>query len=213
MNFKVTAFILTLLETSNRKIPRSMALVLVVEFRVVPSWSRPVKKTVGSAKTMKQAIPFPEQTGFSPLQAASDDVIEAAPTAYRWADSWSFTDELGCPLAPVAAISESSNPAIPNPDLLEYSVAESAAADVKDGARVEAGLDERVEPAAEDEAVEEVEESEEKTDPSTRFAFSREASFLSSTIIREDFLGSGGGCGIPSSKAAKPAGIRVMCIE
>jgi hypothetical protein len=67
--------------------------------------------------------------------------------------------------------------------------------------------------AAEDEAEEEFEVNEEKTEPNTRFALSREASFLSSRRNRDSVLGSGGGGRGLRSKGTKPAGSRVMCIE
>lgn len=47
--------------------------------------------------------------------------------------------------------------------------------------------------AAEDEADEGFEENGEKTEPNTRFAFSLDASFLSSTRYLEGFFGSGVG--------------------
>ena len=56
-------------------------------------------------------------------------------------------------------------------------------------------------------------ENGEKTVPSTRFAFSREASFLNSTVNREGFLGGGGGGVGRRSIGTNPAGKRVMCIE
>jgi len=109
----------------------------------------------------------------------------------------------------------SSSPAIPNPGLLlAYIDVGSEDAATNEGGLSDAGLAERVELAAEDGAEEEdVEDSEEKTDPSTRFAFSREASFLNSMRRRDTFLGSGGGGRGLRSKGMKPAGRRVMCIE
>lgn len=81
--------------------------------------------------------------------------------------------------------------------LLANIVVGSADADENDVLNV-SGLADLVELAAEDGAAEGVEEEgdEEKganTEPSTRFAFSREASFLSSTLNLDFFLGSGGG--------------------
>lgn len=67
--------------------------------------------------------------------------------------------------------------------------------------------------AAEDEAEEEFEVNEEKTKPNTRFALSRDASFLSSRRNRDDFLGSGEGCCVRRSEGIKPAGSRVTCME
>jgi len=84
--------------------------------------------------------------------------------------------------------------------------------------RLVSGLADLVELAAEDEAevifgeVEVLDENGDKA-PSTRFAFSREASFLSSMRNFESCLGSGGGgCG-RRSKGMKPGGRRVICIE
>jgi hypothetical protein len=59
----------------------------------------------------------------------------------------------------------------------------------------------------------EVEENGENTDPSTRFAFSRDASFLSSMRNLEAFFDWGGGGGGLRSKGTKPAGKRVIWIE
>jgi len=95
-------------------------------------------------------------------------------------------------------------------DLLEYN---EAGSDATSDRVLLSGVADLVELAAEDEAVEEAEENEGKTDPSTRFAFSLEASFLNSELIREGFWGDGG-CGTGRrSKGTKPAGSRVMCIE
>ena len=88
----------------------------------------------------------------------------------------------------------SSNPAMPNPDdLLANMGFLSAVAASNDGGLAD-GLTDRVELAAEVVAVEVLEEErEEKTEPRTRFAFSREASFPNSIRIRERSLGSAGG--------------------
>jgi hypothetical protein len=67
--------------------------------------------------------------------------------------------------------------------------------------------------ATEGEAIEEFEENGEKTEPSTRFAFSLEASFLSSIRNLEGFLGSfASGWGLRSN-GTNPDGRRVICIE
>lgn len=63
------------------------------------------------------------------------------------------------------------------------------------------------------EVVDGVAEEDRKTDPNTRFAFSRDASFLSSMRNLEGFLGSLGGGAGRRSNGTKPAGSRVMCIE
>lgn len=75
------------------------------------------------------------------------------------------------------------------------------------------GLSDLVELAAEVVAVEGLEENGEKTDPSTRFAFSREASFLNSRRNLEGCLGGFGGGDGRRSKGTKPAGRRVICME
>lgn len=96
--------------------------------------------------------------------------IEAVPVFVR-----GKTKLLSCAVVDMA---ESSNPAMPNPDLLANIELGSEDATSNEGGR--AGLADRDELAAEDEAVEVEEESEEKTDPRTLFAFSREASFPNS---------------------------------
>lgn len=65
MNFNVTALIFALFVTFNCSFPRSNALELEVESLAVPSWSRPFKKILGSARIIETATPFPEATGFS----------------------------------------------------------------------------------------------------------------------------------------------------
>ena len=75
------------------------------------------------------------------------------------------------------------------------------------------GVVDLLEVPAEGEAGEGREVNGEKTDPSTRFAFSLDASFLSSMRNLEAFLGWGGGGGGLRSKGTKPAGKRVICIE
>lgn len=74
------------------------------------------------------------------------------------------------------------------------------------------GLSDLVESAAEDVAVEVLEENGEKTEPSTRLAFSLDASFLSSRLNLEGFLGSLGVGGGRRSNGIKPAGRRVICM-
>lgn len=102
----------------------------------------------------------------------------------------------------------------PKLDLLAYKDDGSDEAAERDGSLLE-GLADRVEFAAEDEAVEEVEgveESEEKTDPNTRFAFSRVASFSNASRIREGLFGSRGTGWGRSSNGTKSAGNRVIWI-
>jgi hypothetical protein len=101
-------------------------------------------------------------------------------------------------------------------DLLEYKDDGSADAAWKEARSAVSGLEDRdVDTlAAEDEAEEELEEvNEEKTEPSTRFADSREASFLNSKRNLVGVLGSGGVGNGRRSKGTIPAGNRVMCIE
>ncbi len=110
----------------------------------------------------------------------------------------------------IAAAGSSTN--IPAVVLLANIVVGSADADENDALGV-SGLVELVELAARDGAVEADEEKGEKTDPSTRFAFSREASFLSSTRNFDIFFSCrGGGRGLRSN-GTKPAGRLVICIE
>jgi hypothetical protein len=67
--------------------------------------------------------------------------------------------------------------------------------------------------AAEVEAEEGLEEvNEEKTEPNTRFALSREASFVSTRRNLEGFLGSGGGGRGCKSRGTVPARNCVVCI-
>jgi hypothetical protein len=157
---------------------------------------------------------LPEQTGFSisnELFAGISDP-KVAPLD---PDDWCSTIEgLGI------ADSGPSKP-VPAASLLDRIVDGSADAAEKDVLedRLVSGLGDLVELAAEDEAeevfavLEVLEENGENTDPSTRFAFSREASFLSSMRNLESFLGSrGGGCG-RRSNGMNPAGSRVIWIE
>jgi hypothetical protein len=55
--------------------------------------------------------------------------------------------------------------------------------------------------------------NEEKTEPNTRFAVSREASFLKSIRNLDGVFGSGGDGSGRRSRGTMPAGNRVMCIE
>lgn len=67
--------------------------------------------------------------------------------------------------------------------------------------------------SAGDVADEDAEEKGRKTDPSTRFAVSRDASFLNSTRSLDGFLGSGRDGGGLRSNGTNPAGSRVIWIE
>lgn len=76
------------------------------------------------------------------------------------------------------------------------------------------GLAALVELAAEDVAVEELEDEGKKTEPNTLFALSREdASFLNCIRSLEGFFGGGGGGDGLKSNGTKPAGSLVICIE
>jgi hypothetical protein len=92
-----------------------------------------------------------------------------------------------------------------------FGSADAAENDVLSGLDV-SGVVDLLEVPAEGEAGEGREVNGEKTDPSTRFAFSRDASFLSSMRNLEALWGWGGGGGL-RSKGTKPAGKRVICIE
>lgn len=76
--------------------------------------------------------------------------------------------------------------------------------------RLNCGLGALVEGAADDGGVEVGDEKGEKTEPSTRFALSREASLLSWDLVREGFLGLVRDAGGRRSKGTKPAGRRVI---
>lgn len=171
-----------------------------------------MRNITGSARIMEHDTPFPEQTGFS----VSCAIFESSTVQ-------PFTElalRLCLGVAPgtlppsggldIAMAGSSTN--VPAAALLANIVVGSADADGNDALSV-SGLVDLVELAAEDGAVEADEEKGEKTDPSTRFAFSREASFLSSMRNFDTFFGSGGGGGGVRSNGAKPAGRRVICIE
>lgn len=103
-----------------------------------------------------------------------------------------------------------------NLDLLEYKDAGSADAAWKEARRAaESGLvDLEVDAlAAVDEAEEGLDDSEGKTEPSTRFAVSREASFLNSIRNLFGVFGFGVAGSGRRSSGTMPAGNRVMCIE
>jgi hypothetical protein len=89
-------------------------------------------------------------------------------------------------------ISESFRPLL-DADLLENMVFGSADAAANDvlGDLLISPLADRVEFAVLGVVVDEFEEKEEKTEPSTRFVFSREASLLNSTLNLDGLFGSG----------------------
>lgn len=129
---------------------------------------------------MEHETPFPEHTGFSvsgqffegiDIEPVTDVALRlclgVVPDGLPPRDGRDIaTGESSTTVAAVA--------------LLENIVVGSADAEENDVLMVW-GLAERVEVAAEDGAAELDEEKGEKTEPSTRFAFSREASFLSFT--------------------------------
>jgi hypothetical protein len=141
----------------------------------------------GSARIMKQDTPFPEQTGFSMSWATFKGIlVEFTELALRL-----------CLETPSGELSPSdgrdiagSSTTVPAATLLANMVVGSADAEENDALSV-SGLADLVELAAEDGAEEADEENGEKTAPSTRFAFSREASFLSSTRNLDGIFGSG----------------------
>jgi hypothetical protein len=173
-----------------------------------------VRKITGSARIIEHDTPFPEKTGFSASCAIFEGSIvdpftELALRLCLGAAPGTLSPSGGLDIA--IAGSSTNDPAAA---LLANIVVRSADADENDALSV-SGLADPVELAAEDGAVEvEVDEEKgEKTDPSTRFAFSREASFLSSTRNLDGFFGSRGGGGGLRSKGTKSAGRRVICIE
>jgi len=111
-------------------------------------------------------------------------------------------------------ISESFRASLDDADLLENIVFGSAVAAANDvlGDLLISPLVGRVELEVLGVVVDEF-EKEEKTEPSTRFAFSREASFPNSTLNLDGYLVSGGGGSGLRSKGTKPAGRRVLCME
>ena len=154
---------------------------------------------------METATPLFETRGFSTsVNVAFVGVVVPPLTA---AAPWE-----GSSIGP--GIAESSNPLqLLNFDLLEYKDDGSTDAARKEGRG--SGLEDLdVDSlAAEDEAEEEFEENGDKTEPNTRFAVSREASFPNSNRNLDGFFGSGGGGGGRRSRGMMPAGNRVMCIE
>jgi hypothetical protein len=136
----------------------------------------------GSARIMEHDTPFPEQTGFSVSWAAFEGsaielFTELALRLCLGATPGGLPPRDGLDIA-----TGESSTNVPAVALLANIVVGSADADKNDALSVW-GLADLVEVAAEDGAVEveAAEEKGEKTDPSTRFAFSREARFLSFT--------------------------------
>jgi hypothetical protein len=157
---------------------------------------------------------LPEQTGFS-ISNKLFVGISGPKIAPLVPEDWCSTIE------GLGVADSGPSKLVPAASLLDRIVDGSADAAEKDVLedRLVSGLGDLVELAAEDEAdevsevVEVLEENGENTEPSTRFAFSREASFLSSMRNLESFLGSRGRGGGRRSNGMKPAGRRVMCIE
>jgi hypothetical protein len=179
VNFTVTALIFALFVTFNCNFPRSRADFEEV-FWVVPSWSRPVRNMTGSARIMEHDTPFPEQTGFSASCVSFEEteielITELALRLCLGTAPGGLPPRDGLDIA----IGESST-TVPAVALLANIVVGSADADEND-APIVCGLADLEEVAAEDGAAELDEEKGVKTEPSTRFAFSREASLLSFT--------------------------------
>jgi hypothetical protein len=161
---------------------------------------------------MEHDTPFPEQTGFSVSCAifngeTFEPFTELALRLCLGAAPGKLPPSGGLD---IAIAGSSTN--VPAAALLAKIVVGPADAGENDALSI-SGLVGLVELAAEDGAVEVDEENGEKTDPSTRFAFSREASFLSSTRNLDPFFGSEGGGGGLRSNGTKSAGRLVICIE
>ena len=131
---------------------------------------------------MEHDTPFPEQTGFSvswaPFEGSAIELFtELALRLCLGATPGGLPPRDGLDIA-----TGESSTNVPAVALLANIVVVSADADKNDALSVW-GLADLVDVAAEDGAVEveAAEEKGEKTDPSTRFAFSREARFLSFT--------------------------------
>lgn len=175
---------------------------------------------------IEQDTPLPEQTGFSESEPIFPVIREPALILGLLAETLLKvlpTSNVGVCAPPIAFSREGLDIALSpidgGSDLRENMVVGSEEAIDREArgelgvAGVADGLADLVELAAEVVATEEFEEEGKKTEPSTRFAFSREASFLS---CRRNFEGSfGGGGGGPGrrSNGTKPAGNRVICIE
>jgi len=151
----------------------------------VPSWSRPVKKVVGSASDIKQDIPPPEATGFS---CSVILLLDAADNARPLVG----VPAVSFPRVSSGGLLVSSPPGTEGPrtDCL-WGIGPTALGS-KAGARgvtgvVGCGV------GVEDVVAVEVEENGERTEPNTRLAVSREASFPTSMLNREGFLGFFGG--------------------
>jgi hypothetical protein len=134
----------------------------------------------GSARIMEDDTPFPEQTGFSVSCATFGGAAIELLTELALRLCLGTTPGGPPPRDGLDIATGESSTTVPAVALLENMVVGSAEADENDVLRVW-GLADLVGVAAEDGAVELDEEKGEKTDPSTRFAFSREASFLSVT--------------------------------
>ena len=131
---------------------------------------------------MEHDTPFPEQTGFSVSWAAFEGSAIKLFTELALRLCLGATPGALPPRDGLDIATGESSTNVPAVALLANIVVGSADADKNDALSVW-GLADLVEVAAEDGAVEveAAEEKGEKTDPSTRFAFSREARFLSFT--------------------------------
>jgi hypothetical protein len=181
-----------------------------------------VRYITGSARIIEHDTPLPEQTGFSEsdpifpfnkepalmlgldelliVLLASDPVVDTcAPVAFsREGLDIVVSPSTVAGLALRANIVEGSDEAIDRDARGDLGVS---------------GLADLVELAAEDVAADELEDDGKKTEPSTLFAVSRDASFVSCIRSLEGFFGGGGGGEGRRSKGTKPAGSRVICIE
>lgn len=173
---------------------------------------------------IEQDTPLPEQTGFSESDPIFPFIKEPALILGLPAEALlkvlPVSDELGDCLPPRAFSSEgldivASSIDVPGTDLRANMVVGSEEATDRDarGDLGVSGLADLVELAAEDVAVEELEDEGKKTEPNTLFAFSREASFLSCNRNLDGFFGGGGGGEGRRSNGTNPAGRRVMCME
>jgi len=156
------------------------------ESLVVPSWSRPVKNVVGSASEIKQDIPPPEATGFS---CSVTLLLDAADNARFLLD----LSAVSIPRLSSDGLDMLASPGTTAVGIIGLCCIRAAALPPSKAGScgvvgdVDCGV-----AAEDDEAVEDV-EKDEKTEPNTRFAFSREASFPTSMLSREGFLRCFGG--------------------
>lgn len=183
----------------------------------MPSWSRPAKYITGSASVMKHDTPVPEQTGFSESDPNLPFIIDPPLMLGLLSSSEpelpvcmprKTASKEGLDIAASITVSKFAD--------RRARIIEGSAEATDNDARGDLGtpgLVDLVELAAEVVELELLEEVARKNEPSTLFAVSREASFLSCRRnLERCFGGRGGGRG-RRSKGTKPAGRRVICIE